>query len=181
MDDYAWLAPLIAFIVPAIGWLFRELHFRRERKGKATADATQILKDQIADLEKRISKTDNSSRKKELRTQLDRKNDQLRGLNAINLRRTLKDAGLSEDLLAAEGKAPLKPQQVNELKREIAAVESLPPSDSIPDLLTLANAYYYSGQYKDAKDLYDKILTSNPDDHRLTRRYSVIGVMPIIS
>ncbi|MBA7716672.1 hypothetical protein ES703_125747 [subsurface metagenome] len=112
-----------------------------------------------------LSKTDDSSRKKELCIQLDEINDKLQGLNAISLRRTLKDAGLpTEDMLVAEGRTPLQPQQVDQLKEEIAEVETLPLSDSIWDLLALGNAYYYAEQYQDAKNIYDKILIFNPND-----------------
>lgn len=161
----AWIIPLAALVGGAIGWFSQQYWRYRVAKREATTDATQILKDQIDDLEKNISKTDDNSQKKELRAQLDRKKDQLRGLYTINLRRSLKDAGLpSEDLLAAAGRTPLKPQQVDELKKEIAAVESLPLSDLIPELLTLAQAYYYSDLYEDAERIYDRILNLSPDD-----------------
>ncbi|MBA7711037.1 Photosystem I assembly protein Ycf3 [subsurface metagenome] len=87
------------------------------------------------------------------------------GLHTERLRRTLKDAGLPpEEALIAHGLSQLQPQQVTQLKGAIAEVETLPPSDSIWDLLALGNAYYYAEQYQDAKDTYDKILNLNPDE-----------------
>ena len=53
-----WLAYLIPFLIAAGGWGFRELHFRRERKEKATADASQILKDKKTLIEGRDSTTE---------------------------------------------------------------------------------------------------------------------------
>jgi tetratricopeptide (TPR) repeat protein len=165
MGEYVWLAPLVAFLVAAIGWLFRELHFRREWRSKATLDASQTLKDKKALIEEMIAEIDDDNQKEELRLQLDEVNTTLLGLHAERLRRTLKDAGLPpEQALIADGLSQLQPQQVTKLKGEVAELGSLPPSDSIWDLLALATAYYYSGQYEDAKETYDRILSLNPSD-----------------
>ncbi|MBA7585590.1 Photosystem I assembly protein Ycf3 [subsurface metagenome] len=152
----------------AIGWLSSQYWQRWQAKRQAAGDASKILSDKKKLLEEMISGTEDESHKEELRLQLDEVNTALLGLHSERLRRTLKDAGLPpEEALVADGLSQLQPEQVNELKEEIKEVESLPQSESIWDLLALANAYYYSGQYKDAKHVYDKILISNPDDYTI--------------
>ena len=165
MGEYVWLAPLVAFLVAAIGWLFRELHFRREWRSKATLGASQILKDKKTLIEEMMAEIDDDRKKEELRLQLDEVNIALLGLHSERLRRTLKDAGLPpEEALIADGLSQLQPQQVDQLKGEIAELQTLPQPGSIWDLLPLGNAYYYAEQYEDAKRIYDRILSLNPDD-----------------
>jgi len=165
MGEYIWLPPLVLFLIAAVGWLLRELHFRREWRRKATLDASQTLKEKKTLIKEMMSQIDDENQKEELQLQLDEVNTALLGLHAERLRHTLKDAGLPpEEALIADGLSQLQPQQVTKLKGEVAELGSLPPSDSIWDLLALANAYYYSGQYEDARETYDRILSLNPSD-----------------
>ncbi len=165
MGEYVWLAPLVAFLVAAIGWLFRELHFRRVATRQAAGDATKTLSDKRKLLEEMLSKTDDVNDKNKLRAQIDEVNAALLGLHTERLRHTLKDAGLPpEEALIAHGLSQLQPQQITQLKGAIAEVETLPLSDSIWDLLALGNAYYYAEQYQDARETYDRILSLNPSD-----------------
>jgi len=161
----ALITTLAVLVGGAIGWFFRQYWQYRSVKREASLDANRLLKEQKAQLEEMITKTDDDIRKKELCIKRDEINEELRGLLSVSLRRTLKDAGFpTEEILVLEGRRQLQPEQVIELKEEIEEVESLPPSVSIQELLTLANAYYYAEQYEDAKNLYDKILQLNPND-----------------
>ena len=176
----AWIIPLAALVGGAIGWFSRQYWQYRASKREATLDASQTLKDKKALIEEMIAEIDDDRKKEELRLQLDEVNTALLGLHAERLRRTLKDAGLpQEEALIADGLSQLQPQQVTKLKGEVAELGSLPPSDSIWDLLALANAYYYSGQYEDARETYDIILSLNPSDptilHSLGVTYGQLG------
>ena len=159
------IVPLVAFLIPAIGLLIREIHYRRKAKRQAAHDSSAILKERKALLEEMKSKAQDTSSKHTLTTQLDEVNIALLGLHSERLRRTLKAAGLPpEEALIADGLSQLQPQQVDQLKGEIAELQTLPQSDSIWDLLALGNAYYYAEQYEDAKDIYDRILNLHPHD-----------------
>lgn len=161
----AWIMPVALLVGGAIGWLSSQYWQHRRAKRQAADDASKILNEKKKLLTELISDTKKVKQREELTAQLEEVNAALLGLHSERLRSNLKDAGLPpEAALIADGLSQLKPQQVTKLKEEVAAVESLPLSDSIPDLLTLANAYYYSGQYQDAKDIYDKILDLNPND-----------------
>ena len=162
--DGNWL-PLAAFILTAIGWISRELWRWRKAKGQAAHDASETLKDKKALLEEMISKIEDTSQKEELQVQLDEVNAALLGLHSERLRRTLKTAGLPpEEALIADGLSQLQPQQVDQLKGEIAELQEIPLSNSIWDLLALGNAYYYAEQYEDAKAIYDRIIHLNPNN-----------------
>jgi len=165
MGEYVWLAPLVAFLIPAIGWGFREYWQRRNAKRQASYDAGTILKERKTLLEEMISKIADVSSKQTLLIQLDEVNTVLLGLHAERLRRTLKDAGLpAEEALVADGLSQLQPQQVEQLKGEIAELQTLPQSDSIWDLMAQGNTYYYAEQYEDAIDIYNRILNLHPHD-----------------
>jgi len=154
-----------ALIGGAIGWLGRQYWYRREAKRQAAQDAVTTLKERKILLEDMISNTKDPSAKEELYLKLDEVNTALLGLHTERLSRTLKDAGLPpEEALIADGLSQLQPQQVDQLKEEIAELQTLPQSDSIWDLLAQGNAYYYAEQYEDAKDIYDRILNLNPND-----------------
>ena len=156
---------MVAFLIAAIGWLFRELHFRRERRDKATQDASETLKDRKALLEELIARIDEDSQKEEIQSKLDEVNTALLGLHAERLRRTLKAAGLPpEEALIADGHRQLRPQEAAHLKGIIEELEALPPFVSTRDLSVLGSAYYHTQQYEEAKNIYDKILKLNPDD-----------------
>jgi tetratricopeptide (TPR) repeat protein len=159
------LIPVAVVVGGAVGWLGRQYQYHREAKRQAGLDADQTLKEKKFLLEELISKTENSDKKVEFQRCLDDVNTALIGLSTARVRRTLNDAGLpSEERLIAEGKNQLKPQQIAQLNRETIELKSLPPSDSIEDLFTLASAYYYAAKYKDAKETYDKILKSDPNN-----------------
>ncbi len=149
----------------AIGWFFRQYWQYRAIKSEAAHDAGKILNHKKAHLEDMISKTDDSNQKEELRRQLDGVNAALVGFYTHRLRRTLKAASLPpEETLIANGNSQLQPQQTNKLKEEITEASSLPLSDSIWDLFSLATAYYYTGQYENAKETYDRIVTLSPNN-----------------
>lgn len=161
----AWIIPLAALAGGAIGWFSRQYWQYRAAKREATLDASQTLKDKKALIEEMMAEIVDDSKKEELRLQLGEVNAALLGLHSERLRRTLKDAGLPpEEALIADGLSQLQPEQVNELKEDIKEVEDLPQSESMWDLLALANAYYYSGQYEYARETYDIILSLNPND-----------------
>jgi tetratricopeptide (TPR) repeat protein len=165
-NEYVWLAPLIAFLVPAIGWGFREYWQRRNAKRQAAGDAGKILSDKKKLLEEMISGTKEAKRKKELNAQLDEVNAALLGLYAKRLRHTLEEAGLpQEEELIADGRRQLKPQEAAKLESIIAKVNALPPFFSTRDLLSLGSAYYSLGRYEEAKNIYSRILAINPYDH----------------
>lgn len=165
MGEYVWLAPLIAFLVAAIGWLFRELHFRREARRQAAGDASMALSDKGKLLQEMISKSEDANEKKTLTAQLDEVNHALLGLYTQRLKQTLKDADLpTEEALIAGGRSRLQPQEATRLKGLIEELKTLPPFVSIQDLLVLGSAYYYMQQYEEAKNVYDKILNLNPND-----------------
>ena len=159
-----WIIPLAALVGGAIGWFSRQYWHYRAIKREATLDASQTLKDKKALIEEMMAEIDDDRKKEELRVQLDEVNSALLGLHSERLRRTLKDAGFPpEEALIAHGLSQLQPQQVDQLKEEIAELQTLPQSDSIWDLLAQGNAYYYAEQYEDAKEIYDKILDLSPD------------------
>ena len=177
MGEYVWLAPLVAFLVPAIGWGFREYWQRRNAKRLATEDATKTLQQKKVLLEEIIAEAEDPNDKNNITAQLDEVNAALLGLYGERLRHTLKEAGLpAEKKLIANGRSRLQPQQVARLERVVAQVKVLPPSLSTQDLLVLGNAYYYMEQYQDAKNIYDKILNLNPNDpSALTNRGITCG------
>jgi len=149
----------------AIGWLFRQYWYLRAAQRQASNDASTILKERKTLLQEMLNEIEDASQKEELRLQLDEVNTALFGLHSERLRRTLKAAGLPpEEALIADGLSQLQPQQVDQLKEEIAELQTLPQSDSIWDLLAQGNAYYYAEQYEDAKDTYDRILNLNSND-----------------
>ncbi len=157
--------PLAAFILTAIGWLSREIWRWRKAKRLAAEDAVNTLNQRKALLEDMISKVEDDDSKQTLVAQLDEVNVALLGLYGERLRHTLKQAGLPpEEMLIADGRSRLQPQQVDQLKKITAEVKALPPSLSVYDLLAQGNAYYYAEQYEDAKDIYDRILNLNPND-----------------
>jgi len=176
--DIGWL-PLAAFILTALGWISREIWRWRKAKRLATEDATKTLNQKKTLLEEMLSKIEDVNDKKNLLAQLEEANAALLGLYAQRLRRTLKDAGLPpEEALIADGRSHLQPQQVNNLKKIIAEVKSLPAFPPTKDFLVLGDAYYYTEQYQDAKNVYDKILNSNPDDpHILHNRGKIYASM----
>ncbi len=160
----AWITVVAALLGGAIGWFSQQYWQIRTLKRQAADDAGKILNDRKALIEEQITKTKDDRQKKELQRQLDEVNTTLLGLLTVRLGRTLKDAGLpTKDMLLTEGRSQLQPQQVIKLKEELAEVKSLPPSESIEDLLAQAAAYYYAEEYEDAKETYDRILTLNPD------------------
>ena len=161
----AWIIPISAILGGAIGWFFRQYWQYRATKREAALDAGKILHEKKTLIEEIIADIDEDSQKEALQLQLDEVNSILLGLSSERLRRTLKDAGLPpEEALIADGLSQLQPQQVTQLKGEIAEVKSLPQSDSIWDLLALASAYYYTGQYEDAKETYDIIVRLSPSN-----------------
>jgi tetratricopeptide (TPR) repeat protein len=92
-------------------------------------------------------------------------NASILGFHNAKIKRTLKEAGVpSEEVLIADGIDRLQPQQIDQLKGEIAEIRALLQSDSIKNLFSLASANYYSGQYEEAKTVYDRILDTKPDD-----------------
>ncbi|MFC2071459.1 tetratricopeptide repeat protein [Chloroflexota bacterium] len=160
-----WIIPMAGIVGGAIGWLVRQFQYHREAKRQAARETGDTLKDKKTLLEEMISKTEETRSKQTLLRQLDEVNAALLGLYGKRLRHTLKEAGLpTEETLIADGRTQLQPQQVDQLKGEIAELQTLPQSDSILDLLALGNAYYYAEQYEDAKDIYDRILNLNPND-----------------
>jgi len=149
----------------AIGWLVRQYWYYRQAKKQAAHDAGTILKERKTLLQEMLNEIGDASQKEELCLQLDEVNTALLGLHSERLRRTLKAAGLPpEEALIADGLSQLQPQQVDQLKGEIAELQTLPQSDSIWDLIALGNAYYYAEQYEDAKDIYNRILKLHPHD-----------------
>jgi tetratricopeptide (TPR) repeat protein len=175
-SEYVWLAPLIAFLVPAIGWGFREYWQRRKAKRQAAGDAGEALKDRKTLLKEMISNTRDASYKKMLRVQLGEVNAALLGLLGERLRSTLKDAGLpTEDTLIADGRKQLQSQQVARLQKITKEVEALPPLViTVRDLLLLGNIYYYMQQLQDAKKYYGKLLELNPNDSRGLNNRAII-------
>jgi len=156
---------ILAIILTAIGWISRELWRRRQAKRQAASDAGKILSQKKALIEEMISKTEDSDSKQQFIEQLDEVNAALLGFYAKRLRHALEDAGLPpEEMLVADGRRLLQPQQATKLKEGVAEVESLPLSDSIRDLLTLASAYYHISQYQDAKKTYDRVLKLSPNN-----------------
>lgn len=160
------IVPLVAFLVPAIGLLIREIHYRRKAKRQAALDAGKILNEKKALIEEMMAKIDDDSQKEELHSELERVNAALWGLHEKRLAQTLKDAGLPpKETLIAGGRRWLQRQQVVQLKKVIEEVKSPPPPISAQDfLLMLANAYYHVQRYRDTKSIYDQILNLNPDD-----------------
>jgi len=166
-NNYIWLAPLIAFLVPAIGWGFREYWQHRNAKRQAAGDSSKTLSDKKKLLEELLSKTENINDKNNLAAQLDEVNAALLGLHAQRLRQTLKDAGLpTEDELVESGLTQLKPEQATRLNKVIEEIEP-PPPPPIPvrDFwVMLGDSYYLLKRYEEAKDIYDKIINLNPYD-----------------
>ena len=157
-----------ALVGGAIGWLFRQYQYHRTAKRQAAIDASAILKERKSLLEEMVSKKNDVSSKQTLITQLEEVNSALLGLHSARLRHTLQAAGLPpEDILLAEGRSQLQPQQINRIKHEISEVKSLPLSDSIQELFTLANAYHHAKQYDDAIKTYNRIIQFNPNDPKI--------------
>jgi len=173
------VVPLVAFLIPAIGLLIREIHYRRKAKRQAADDSSKVLKERKILLEEMIAKAEEPNDKNNLVAQRDEVNAALLGLYGERLRHTLKEAGLpTEEALIADGQSRLKPQQVNSLKKILAEVKSLPAFPPTKDFLVLGDAYYYTEQYQDAKNVYDKILNLNPDDpHILHNRGKIYASM----
>jgi tetratricopeptide (TPR) repeat protein len=162
--DFGWL-PLAAFILTALGWISRELWRWRKAKGQAAHDASETLKDKKALLEDLISKIEDAGQKEELQLQLDEVNAALLGLYAKRLRHTLKEAGLpAEEMLIADGRNNIQPQETAQLKGITEELKELPPFISAQDLLVLGDAYYHMRQYLDAEKIYDQILNLSPDN-----------------
>ncbi len=162
--DFGWL-PLAAFIITAIGWISRELWSWQKAKRQAAHDASETLKDKKALLEDLISKIEDAGQKEELQLQLEEVNAALLGLNTQRLRQTLKDASLPpEEMLIADGRRQLKPQEAAKLKGITDQLKTLPPFISTQDLFVLGNAYFYMQKYKEAKNVFDKILDLNPNN-----------------
>jgi tetratricopeptide (TPR) repeat protein len=160
-----WIIPLSGIVGGAIGWVGKQYQYRREAKRQAGLDADETLKEKKTLLEELISKTSNGEQKTKYQSCLDDVNKALIGLSTARIRRTLKDAGLPpEDRLIIEGKNQLQPQQLAQLNKEIADVQRLPSSDSIQDLLAIANSYYVTGKVEDAKNIYDIILKLDPNN-----------------
>jgi len=159
------MLPLAAFILTAIGWISREIRHWLKDKREAAQDAIESLNKKKALLQEMLNGIEDASQKEELRIQIDEINTALLGLHSARLRRFLKTAGLPpEEALIADGLIQLQPQQVDQLKGEIAELKELPQSDSIWDLMAQGSAYYYAEQYEDAKDIYDRILNLTPND-----------------
>jgi len=159
------LVPAIAFLIPAIGLLIREIHYRRKAKRQAAHDSSVILKERKTLLEEMIPKAHDSTSKETLQTQLDEVNALLLGLYSERLRHTLREAGLPpEEALVADGRSRLQPEEATRLEASIEELKALPPSLSSKDLMVLGNAYYHMEQYQEAKNIYDKILDLNPND-----------------
>jgi len=149
----------------AIGWLVRQFQQRKEAKRRAANDAGNILKERKKHLEDMISKTGDNDAKQILLNQLDEVNALLLGLYTKRGRTILEEAGLPpEEILIAEGRSQLQPQQTNQLKGITEELTSLPAPLSIESLSILASAYYYTLRYQDAKCVLDKILSLNPND-----------------
>lgn len=149
----------------ATGWLFRQYWQHRAAKRQAAHDAGETLKDKKTILEEMISKTKDASSKQTLTTQLEEVHAALLGLHSERLRHTLKDAGLPpEEILIADGRSQLQPQQATQLKKIVAEVDAL-PKFLYENLLPLGSAYYLLQRYEDAKNIYDKIIYVNPYDH----------------
>lgn len=162
------IIPLVAFIIPAIGLLVREIHYRRKAKRQAADDSSKVLKERKTLLEEMVSKAEDPDIKNNFLAQIDEVNAALMGLHTERLRSTLKDAGLPpEEVLVADGLSQLQPEQVIVLKEDIKEVEDLPQSESMRDSLALANAYYYSGKYGEARKIYDRILNRNPHNPKV--------------
>jgi Flp pilus assembly protein TadD len=161
----AWIIPLSGVVGGIIGWLSSQYWQHRAARRQASNDASTILNERKAILQEMLNNIEDESQKEELKLQLDEVNSALLGLHSERLRRTLKAAGLPpEEALIADGLSQLQPQQVDQLKGAIAELQSLPQSESIWDSLALANANYYAEQYEDAKTIYDRILSVNPED-----------------
>jgi len=176
----ALIISLATLLGGAIGWLGRQYWYYRKVIRELERSAEKILIDKKALLEGMISKTQHAKRKKELKAKLEEVNVALLGLYNARLRRILKGARLpTEDILVAEGNSQLQPRQIAQLNIEIAAIENLPQSGSIWDLLALASAHYYAGEYEEAKEIYDKILELNPESpsalHSRGITYSQLG------
>jgi len=163
--DFGWL-PLAAFILTAIGWISRELWRWRKAKRQAAHDASETLRDKKALLEDLISKIEDAGQKEKLQLQLDEVNAALLGLYKERLYHTLKEAGLpTEEMLIANGQRRLKPEHARQFNEVIEEVRLLSQPDVARSLLLLlGNAYYYTDQYQDAMDIYNKILKISPDD-----------------
>lgn len=167
--------PLAAFILTAIGWISREIWRWRNAKRQAAHDASKILSDKKKLLEEMISKTEDTSSKQTLLTQLDEVNAALLGLHSQRLRHALKGAGLpTEEMLIVDGHSQVQPQETTYLKNIIAEVNALPPSLSTEVLRVLGDAYYYIEHYEDAKNTYDKILNLNPYDQVALRHRGAV-------
>lgn len=161
-----WVIPIAILVGGAIGWIVKQYQYIRETKKQAGQDADKTLKDKKTLFEEMISKTKNNNQKEELQRQLDEVNTALLGLYNKRLRRTLKDAGLpQEEVLITEGLEKLKPKQAENLKNILQAIESLPqPALKDNSLLILGIAYYYTNQYQNAINVYNKILENNPNN-----------------
>jgi len=173
--NLTWIIPLATLAGGAIGWLSSQYWQHRQAKRQAAGDAGKILSDKKKLLEELRSKAENINDVNNLTAQIDEVNSALLGLHAQRLRQTLKDADLPpEDILIAGGRSKLQPQEVSHLKKVIAQINALPPSLSTGVLRALGKAYYYLGQYQDAKDIYNKILDVNPNDHDVLNNRGII-------
>lgn len=165
----------LAFLTTAIGWLIRELWLRREHKRQAAPEAGTILKERKAHLEDMIAKTEDVNSKQTLIAKLDEVNAALIGFYSKRLRHTLEEAGLPpEEMLIADGRRILQPEEASQLDPVIAEVDALRPFLSTRDLFVLGNAYYHTGEYQDAKNIYDQIINLIPDDPDVLNNRGII-------
>jgi len=157
--------PLLGFIIAAGGWISREIQRRRHDKGQAASDAGKILSDKKALLEEMISKTKDTDSKQALNEQLGEVIAALLGLYAKRLRHVLDEAELPpEEVLIADGRSQLQPQQASRLEEIVEELITLPSPLSANVLRVLGNAYYYVDRYCDAIHIFDQLLALNADD-----------------
>ncbi len=157
------VATVIAFLVPATGWLIREIYYLRKPGGQAPHDVSTTLSNKKRRLEGVISGAKDASSKKMLLAQLDEVNHALLGLYGERLRLILEEAGLPvEEILITDSQSQLQSQVAARLKEIIEELNALPPFVSTRDLLFLGNAYYHMQRSEEAKNIYDKIFSLNP-------------------
>jgi len=172
-----WIIPVAGILGGAVGWLSSQYWQRRHAKRQASHDAGTILKERKTLLEEMISKIPDAASRQTLTTQLEEVNSALLGLYGERLRHTLKDAGLPpEEMLVADGRSKLQPQEVSRLREVIAEINALPPFLSTEVLRVLGNTYYFLERYEDAKSVYDKILNLNPYDHVAFRHRGAVHI-----
>jgi Flp pilus assembly protein TadD len=158
-------AAILGVIVPAAVALGGGVGWWLGRKRQAAQDAVDTLKEKKTLLEEMLSGATGTDREQSVRVQLDDVNHALLGLLAQRLRRAIRDAGLpAEEMLIANGRAQLAPEQAALIEEAAAEVAALPPPLPVELMFALGSTYYYAKRYEDAKGVFDRIIDLTPDN-----------------